>query len=99
MGRFTYDSTMVVDFDDRLLAHLQVVIGAKLRRNETFQFSWTDDPAGNGRSSVWIAPRIPITFKYFSNKAPSLNMAWVEALMTTANSTGGLRVLPEPHAG
>ena len=35
MGKLTYDSTMTVDFDDRVLAHLQLVIGAKLRRAET----------------------------------------------------------------
>ncbi len=43
MGKFIYDSTIKVDFDDRLLAHLQVVIGAKLRRGEAFHFTWRDD--------------------------------------------------------
>ena len=36
MGKLTYDSTLTVDFDDRVLAHLQLVIGAKLRRAESF---------------------------------------------------------------
>ncbi len=27
MGRFTYDTTTKADFEDRLLAHLQIVIG------------------------------------------------------------------------
>jgi len=45
MGKLTYDSTLTVDFDDRVLAHLQLVIGAKLRRAESFYFSWRDDPA------------------------------------------------------
>jgi hypothetical protein len=28
MGKLTYDSYLTVDFDDRVLAHLQLVIGA-----------------------------------------------------------------------
>ncbi len=97
MGKFTYDSTMTVDFDDRVLAHLQVVISAKLRRGESFMFTWKDDPSvGNGRTSIWLAPTLPLGFKYFGSRTPSLNPAWVEALMLAANSSGGLRVVPEP---
>ena len=32
MGKLTYDHSLSVDFDDRTLAHLQIVIGMKLRR-------------------------------------------------------------------
>jgi hypothetical protein len=97
LGRFTYDSTIVVDFDDRLLAHLQLVIGAKLRRHESFQFSWVNDPAdGSGRASVWLSPSLPLGFKYQGVRMPDINVAWVEALMATANSAGGLRIVPEP---
>lgn len=39
MGKLYYDSTLNTDIDDRTLAHLQVVIGAKLRRGESFYFS------------------------------------------------------------
>ena len=35
MGKFIYEGTVKVDFDDRLLAHLMVVISAKLRRGES----------------------------------------------------------------
>ena len=64
MGKLTYDSTLTVDFDDRVLAHLQLVIGAKLRRHESFYFSWRDDPAvGDGRSTLWLHPTIPLYFK------------------------------------
>ncbi len=42
MGKFMYE-TLRVDFEDRVLAHLQYVIGAKLRRRESFHFSWRDD--------------------------------------------------------
>ncbi len=98
MGRLTYDSTLTADFDDRVLAHLQVVIGAKLRRGESFQFSWRDDPAtGEGRSSLWMDQSVPLAFKYYGSRAPVLNPAWVEALMLAANSVSGLRIVPEPE--
>ncbi len=97
MGKFTYDSTLVVDFDDRVLAHLQIVIGAKLRRNESFYFSWRDDSAvGNGRSVVWLHPAISIVYKFHGGRPPAINRTWIEELMATANSSAGLRIVPEP---
>lgn len=39
MGRLVYDSRLDVDFEDRLLGHLQVVIGTKLGRGESFYLS------------------------------------------------------------
>lgn len=98
MGRFTYDATLSVDFDDRVLAHLQAVIGAKLRRGESFMFTWTDDVSlGSGHTSVWLNPTSPISFTYFGNRAPALNRRWIEQLMMAANSTSGLQVVPEPN--
>ena len=81
MGKLTYDSSITVDFDDRVLAHIQLVIGAKLRRGESFYFSWRDDPlVGGGRSTVWVHPGISLAYKYSGSKAPTLNRDWVEAL-------------------
>ncbi|WP_382309475.1 ATP-dependent DNA ligase [Herbiconiux sp. UC225_62] len=98
MGTLTYDSTLTVDFDDRTLAHLQLVIGAKLRRSEAFFFSWKDDPAnGDGRSSIWIRPEIPISFKFYGSRQPAINRSWVDQLMLTANSPNGLQLVPEPE--
>ena len=46
---------MEIQFDDRVLAHVQIVMSAKLRRGENFFFSWRDSPAvGDGRSAIWI---------------------------------------------
>lgn len=98
MGKLTYDSTVTVDFDDRVLAHLQLVIGAKLRRNEAFYFSWKDDnQVGDGHSTLWIHPTIPLYFKFHGSKQASINRKWIDALMLTANSPGGLHVIPEPR--
>ncbi|WP_210480409.1 ATP-dependent DNA ligase [Naasia sp. SYSU D00948] len=97
MGKFTYDSTLVVDFDDRVLTHLQIVIGAKLRRHESFYFSWRDDSSvGNGRSVVWLHPSIPIVFKFQGGRLAAINREWIEDLMDSANSSAGLRLVPEP---
>lgn len=98
MGKLTLDSTLVVEFDDRLLAHLQLVIGAKVRRGESFHFTWKDDPSiGDGRTTVWIHPATPIVYKYFGSRQPSINRAWLESLTLTANSVAGLQIVPEPE--
>jgi hypothetical protein len=97
MGKLVYDSTMTVEFEDRLLAHLHTVIIAKLRRGEAFAFIWKDDhSSGDGRTSVWLHPSIPLAFTFYGGRAPQLNRAWIEALMNSANSAHGLQVVPEP---
>ncbi|TFD26415.1 MULTISPECIES: ATP-dependent DNA ligase [Cryobacterium] len=97
MGKLTYDSSLTVDFDDRVLAHIQLVVGAKLRRGESFYFSWRDDPpVGGGRSTVWMHPGISLAYKYFGSKVPVLNRDWVEALSLSANSATGLQLMAEP---
>lgn len=97
MGKFIYDETVRVDFDDRVLAHLQAVIGSKLRRGEPFFFAWKEDVSvGSGRTAVWVHPSSTITFKFNGTRQPSLNRAWLDALMYTANAATGLYVVPEP---
>lgn len=99
MGKLTYDSRITADFDDRVLAHIQLVVGAKLRRGESFYFSWAHDPiTGGGRSSIWLNPSIPLFYSYLNNLSTSYNREWVELLSESANSTGGLQLLPEPRA-
>lgn len=97
MGRFSYEGDLSAEFEDRTLAHLQVVIGTKLRRGESFHFTWKDDPGvGEGRTTIWVHPRATLVYKYHGSRRPRLNMAWVDALAYTANSPGGLYVVPEP---
>lgn len=97
MGTLTYDSRLTADFDDRTLAHVQIVIGAKLRRNESFYFSWKDESSlGEGRSVIWVHPSIPLTFKFFGSRSPAINRRWIDELMAQANSPAGLVITPEP---
>jgi hypothetical protein len=97
MGTLTYDSKLTVQFDDRVLAHLQQVIWAKLRRGEPFPFTWNDpNRAGLQRTSVWLTPNATLSFQYFGSRAPRLNPVWLDALTKSANSPAGLELVPEP---
>jgi hypothetical protein len=50
MGVLIYGSGAEYEIEDRVLAHLKVVIAAKLRRQENFFLSWSNDAdAGSGR--------------------------------------------------
>lgn len=99
MGLLTYDSKLTAAFDDRVLAHLQAVIWAKIRRGESFSFTWSESLAdGSGRKSIWISPNIPLVFEYFGSRPPALNPNWVQTLTKSANSTSGLHLIPEPPA-
>jgi hypothetical protein len=95
MGSLTYDG-LVVQIDDRVLAHLQIVIVKKLRRGESFVMSWKDAPSvGDGRSAIWLHPTIPIHFKFDGGRVPSINEAWLDELSTSANGPRGLIVTQE----
>lgn len=100
LGNFIYGTpSITVEFDDRVLAHLKVVIVSKLRRGESFTFSWENSAeSGSGHSSVWLHPAIPMQFEFFGSKEPSLNRAWLEELVQLSNTPAGLRIIPEPAA-
>jgi hypothetical protein len=88
----------VITFDDRALMHLQIVISTKLRRRESFVFTWTDSVGeGNGRSAIWLDPTSTLYYRYFGSRTPSINRDWIEALMLSANSAGGLVFIVEPE--
>jgi hypothetical protein len=45
MGKLIYDTQVKTGIDDRALAHLQIVMLNKLRRRESFAFSWKNPAA------------------------------------------------------
>lgn len=97
MGKLIYDSTISAEFTDRALHHLQVVITAKLRRGEPFNFTWREDPSiGGGRTTVWIHGGSDVVFEYPEGKQSAMNRAWVDALAFTANAPTGLYLVHEP---
>lgn len=88
-----------VDIDDRTLAHLHLIIVAKLRRGETFVFTCegaTASGSGGGRLTIWLHPAMFLAFEFDETKPPPINREWLELLSLTANGSGGLRILPEP---
>ncbi|WIB77964.1 ATP-dependent DNA ligase [Curtobacterium sp. MCPF17_002] len=97
MGRIIYDSqTLQMDIDDRTLLHLQLAIVAKLRRGESFTFTWKNSQAqGDGRVSLWLDRSIPLQFVYDGGHAAEVNKAWLKALSDTSNSGMGLYLIPE----
>ena len=93
MGSLVYDDDHAAEFDDRTLAHLQAIIVNKLRRLESFPFTWHDDRRA---MTIWISPMTPLAFIFQGNRRPALNRAWLEELALAAGSSGGLVVVPEP---
>jgi hypothetical protein len=98
MGTLTYNSTLTVDFDDRLLLHLQVVISTRLRRDESFLFSWSKPDSVGGRTSIWIDKHIALAFDYADSSMPTINRQWIEDLTRSAYQAGGLQIVPESGA-
>lgn len=95
MGSLRYDNENY-RFDDRVLAHVQIVIAQKLRRHEGFLMSWRISiEEGSGRTSIWLNSAIPITFTFEGSRAVTLNREWLQILMLSADSPGGLVVTPE----
>lgn len=98
MGTMLYGTPpSEIHLDDRLLAHLKVVIVGKLRRGESFLVSWEiPEGEGEGRMSLWMHPSIPLQFVFTERERPPLNPAWMEEMARTAVSAEGLRIMPEP---
>ena len=97
VGTFYYGAEEF-DFDDRVLAHLQIVISTKLRRREDFFLTWTQPmERGSGRHSVWIDNGVPIHFYYQGSRPAGINRDWIEALLNSAGRTTGLQLSSEPE--
>ncbi len=100
MGTIFYGgSGTAVHIDDRALAHLKVVISTKLRRGESFTLSWQHpDDQPRGRSTLWLHPAIPLRFVFDDAEPATLSREWVERLAESANSSGGILLVPEDVA-
>jgi hypothetical protein len=79
--------------DDRVLAHLKVVMVTKLRRNESFTLTWCpSDDEGPGRTTIWVNPSIPLRFVFDSAEPAELSRELITDLANAANSSGGITV-------
>ncbi len=99
MGHLLYGSPPTqLEIDDRTLAHLQIVIVGKLRRNESFTLTIPgDDTTGIGRRTLWMNCTIPVQFSYFGSKMPAVNKEWIIVLDRAASSGQGLFPVKEPE--
>jgi hypothetical protein len=85
-----------VEFEDRLLAHLQFVIIQRFRFQERFAMSWIDGvESGSGRSSIWLHPEGHLFFRFAGSRMPELNPEWIRQLTESAQSSRGLIVTTE----
>ncbi|WP_019179686.1 hypothetical protein [Microbacterium yannicii] len=105
MGHLIYGVAPAIAIDDWALEHLRFVIVTKLRRDESFSFSWENEPDVDGdvtRASpgvygtVWISKSSSLYFSFDKPRAHDLNRHWLDALARAANSSSGLRLVPEP---
>ena len=105
MGLLIYGVGPAIEVEDRALAHLQSVIITKLRRDESFSFTWgNDDPDVDGDQSrptsphgcVWISKSSALYFRYEQTPTRRLNALWLQEMAALAASNAGLRAIPEP---
>ena len=92
MGRLRYDGTSEpILIDDETLAHLKVVVGTKLRRQESFMMTWLPKPeASSGRLTIWVHPAIPLVFEFDLPTVHAIDPARVAHMMDQLNSRGEL---------
>lgn len=92
MGRLRYDGTSEpILIDDETLAHLKVIVGTKLRRQESFMMTWHPREGGDtGRLTVWIHPAIPLQFLFTSAESLPVEKHRIEDMMRSLNATGEL---------
>lgn len=88
MGNLNINGLADVDLDDDLLAHIQAVIVAKLRRKEPVLLSWVDSE--DHASQVWIQATAIVLAEYDGPQPTRLDRAWLERIMIAANSTAGI---------
>jgi len=95
MGTLHYDGAKF-EMEDRLLAHLQVIISMKLRRSESFFLSWVRPHAeGGGRHAIWIGDGVPLRLHFAGSRPPIINRDWAETMALAANSSQGLIITDE----
>lgn len=95
VGVLRYDDEEF-EFDDRLLAHLQIVVSTKLRRAENFFLTWpVPAGAGSGRHALWIDNGVPLHITFAGSRAPQINREWIESLILSS-ATGSIHLDDSP---
>lgn len=96
MGQLIYgNSSDSFELDDRLLAHIEIVSLAKLRRNESFALVLPG--SATSRTTLWVSPVTALQFR-LTQGAHDIDREWLDQLIEGANSPAGLRVEPKATA-
>lgn len=99
MGMLMYADTAGIQVEDRLLEHLRLAVGSRLRRGESFMLNLVTTDNGNSlRRNLWISPSIPLQFIAFGSRTPQVNKTWVQAMGDTEDSTGTMTVMTEAES-
>jgi hypothetical protein len=97
MGTLKY-GTADYEIDDRVLAHLRVVIVQKLRRRESFLLSWDHHAVnGGGRTSLWVTDGVLLAFTFFGSRQANLDREWLDRMMSASHSVMGLNLEEVPE--
>ena len=89
MGRLIYRDKASFDIDDRLLAHLRIVIMNKLRRNEGFMLQ-VPVTEGVRQASLWVHASNARVLQFYGGRAPAIDRELVDQMMHDASGPDGL---------
>lgn len=95
MGKLTYGAVQrEIQVDDRLLAHVEAVVLARLRRNNAFALRWaeTDENGSHGRRTIWIHQGSDLYFEYDSAEQGELDRELLDRLAKQADSNAGINL-------
>ncbi|CAH0149513.1 hypothetical protein SRABI76_00757 [Microbacterium oxydans] len=94
MGTLEYNSSRPpIDIEDVTLAHLKIIIGTKLRRQESFMMTWLpDDKNPAGRLTAWVHPSIPLILAFDDATMPKIDPKRIARMMESLNSAGELLI-------
>lgn len=89
MGRLIYRDRASFDIDDRILAHLRIVVMNKLRRNEGFMLQL---PVNEGvrQASLWIHASNALVMQFYGGREPSIDRELIDQMMHDASGADGL---------
>jgi hypothetical protein len=100
MGTLLYGASRTrLSIDDRTLAHLQIVITTKLRRNEGLLLCWDRGAeVGSGRGALWIHPNCDLIYDYDGSREATVDAGELDRLMSEASGRRGLRILADDRS-
>ncbi|AOX46531.1 hypothetical protein [Microbacterium sp. BH-3-3-3] len=91
MATLYYGSdTAPIFLPDRLMGYIKVIASTKLRRGESFTFTWTGTEQDPGRSTIWLQPSIPLRFVFESVEPEQLVGEYLRTLADQSNAASGL---------